>query len=332
MRVALLHPVYWPEVRRGAERMTRELADGLAERGHVPRILTAHPGRPSRAVEDGVEVLRAWRPPDGRLRRRWYEEHLTSIPGAALALARGDDDVAVALHTTSGVAAADWSRRTGHPAVLAYMGIPRHPWLAARRGRLATTVRAIEGAAAVTALSEASAAALERWLGVRARVIPPGVDVDAFRPGGERTEAPTLVCAAAAGEPRKRVGLLVEAFAGVRRAHPAARLVLDRPSDPAVAARLAAPGVEFASLDDRARLAELYRGAWVSVLPSVGEAFGLVLAEALACGTPVVGSDRDGIPEVLGGDPRVGRLFAGDAAGPLAAALLEAIDLAAAGG
>ncbi len=36
-RVALLHPVYWPEVRRGAERMTRELADGLAARGHGPQ-------------------------------------------------------------------------------------------------------------------------------------------------------------------------------------------------------------------------------------------------------------------------------------------------------
>ncbi len=325
-RVALLHPVYWPEVRRGAERMTRELADGLAARGHVPRILTSHPGRPSRGVEDGVEVVRGWRAPDGRLRRRLYEEYLTSIPPAALALARGDDDVAVALHTASAVAAGEWSRRTGRPMVLAYMGIPAFPWIAARRGRAALTARALRDAAAVTALSEAAAAAMERWLGARARVIPPGVDVEAFRPGGERAAAPTVVCAADAREPRKRVALLVEAFARVRRERPGARLVLDR----ATAAGFADPaaGIELAAMDERAELAALYRSAWVSVLPSVGEAFGLVLAEALACGTPVAGSDRDGIPEVLGGDERVGRLFAGDEPEPLARALLEAIELA----
>ena len=29
LRVALLSPCYWPEVRRGTERFTRDLADGL---------------------------------------------------------------------------------------------------------------------------------------------------------------------------------------------------------------------------------------------------------------------------------------------------------------
>src|SRR5262249_20778223 len=65
------------------------------------------------------------------------------------------------------------------------------------------------------------------------------------------------------------------------------------------------------------------------VLPSWGEAFGLVLAEALACGTPVVGSDREAIPEVLGGDERIGRLFGGEDPEALAGALLEALELAA---
>lgn len=70
----------------------------------------------------------------------------------------------------------------------------------------------------------------------------------------------------------------------------------------------------------------MYASAWVSALPSVNEAFGLVLAEALACGTPGVGTNEGGIPEVLN-TPEIGRLFTGGEE-ELSRALLEAIELA----
>ena len=92
LRVALLNPCYWPEVRRGSERFARELADGLIERGHRPRLITSHRGLPSTTDEGGLEVVRVWRPPDGRLRRRVYEDHLTHVPFAYAALRRGSDD------------------------------------------------------------------------------------------------------------------------------------------------------------------------------------------------------------------------------------------------
>ena len=48
-------------------------------------------------------------------------------------------------------------------------------------------------------------------------------------------------------------------------------------------------------------LAALYRRAQVVLFPSLAEGFGLPVAEAMACGAPVVTSDRSSMPEVADG-------------------------------
>jgi phosphatidylinositol alpha-mannosyltransferase len=331
LRVALLSPCYWPECRRGTERFTHELAGGLLARGQRPRLITSHRGRPRRSVEDGLEVLRLPRPPDGRLLHRGYEPYLTHVPLSYGALRVGRDDIAHAMYPADALAAARWRRRTGRPAVLSFMGIPDRRGLRQFRGRLETLQRALEGCDAVVALSGHAAEAFRYWLGYEPRVIAPGVDLHAFRTGPARASQPTIICTAAAEEPRKHVKLLIEAFALVRRELPAARLVLSTPRDLEQARRsgidVDAPGVAWKDLDDTQTLAAAYAEAWVAALPSVAEAFGLVLLEAMACGTPVVGYRDGGIPELID-DARVGRLFDALEAEALAAALLEAIELA----
>ena len=326
LRVALLGPTAWPEVRRGAERMFRELAGGLVEREHRVTLIASHPGPPSQRREGGVDVVRSWRPPDGRLRRRGYEDGLTHVPASYLALRRLDPDLAHASHGPDAAAAVRWARRRRRPAVFSFTGIPDRRWLVERRLRLELMLEAVRGSAAVVALSRHAADAFRRWLGVEARVIPPGVDLDAYHPGRERDERPTILCTSPLEVPAKRVELLLAALPAVRRARPDARLVLQRPADPALARQAAGPGVELMDTDP-ALLAPAYRAAWVTALPSVGEAFGLVLAESLACGTPVVGREAGGVPEVVD-RPEVGRTFAGDDPGELARALLEALELA----
>jgi phosphatidylinositol alpha-mannosyltransferase len=326
--VGYLTPCFWPEVRRGGERLVHELATGMARRGHVARVITAHPGRGTRTVEEGVEVVRRRRPPDGRLRRRGYEDHLAHVPLAYRTLIEGADDVAHAVHVTDAVAAARWSARTGRPAVFTHLGIPDRRDLVARRRRLYLVLRAVRGCRAVVAVSRHAAAAFERGLGVEARVIHPPVDLRRFRPGGERDRHPTIFCPAALDVPHKRVDLLLSAFRRVREQRPDAQLVLLRPRDDRLAAGLAAADGGVSLMDDDPEvLVGAYRRAWTTALTSSDEAFGLVLAESLACGTPVVGSRHGGIPEIVDGDA-VGRIFTEDEPGAVATALLEALELA----
>lgn len=330
LQVALLSPCYWPEVRRGSERFTRDLADGLIARGHRPALITSHPGPPSRSAEDGLPVLRLPRPPQGRLLRRHYMPYLTHIPLSYAALRAGAYDVAHAVYPTDALAAARWRRATGRPAVLSFMGIPDRAGVREFRKQREVLLAAMDGCDAVLALSRHAADAFSYWLGYEARVIPPGVDLTEFRPGPPRAEEPTIICSAAAEEPRKNVELLVRAFARVRQERPSARLILSRPRDLAAVQRLGipaqAPGLEWDDLDHRQALADAYARAWVAVLPSRSEAFGLVLAEALACGTPAVGYAAGGMGEIVD-RPEVGRLFDRLDPASLADALLEAMEL-----
>ena len=136
MRVAILHPCYWPEVRRGTERVIRELADGLAARGHEPVLLTSHPEATSRGVEDGLRIVRARRPRDVRLRARGWDRYLAHAPRSLVELVRVRPDVAHALYPADAVAAS----ATRRPVVFSYMGLPgwglpgRAPWAALDHG------------------------------------------------------------------------------------------------------------------------------------------------------------------------------------------------------
>ena len=64
--------------------------------------------------------------------------------------------------------------------------------------------------------------------------------------------------------------------------------------------------VRFLGRVDDATLVEAYRAADLTVLPSTtrAEAFGIVLAEAMACGSPVLASEWPGVRTVV--DPSQG--------------------------
>jgi len=320
LRVALLHAFDWSEVRRGTERLVRELAAGLAGAGHDVTVITAHRG--ARRVEDrdGVRVVLNPRPPAGGPVRRHALAH---IPKAWASLRSGDFDVAHAFHPSDVIAALGWRRSAGGPVIFTVPAFPPDDAGPLRRRMLQ---RVFAGAASVVVPTQAVEDEVRAaFPAAVVDVIPPGVDVERFRPGDGRAERPTAFCAADLAEPRKRVEDLVRAFGDVRGSRPVARLVLANPHpERTVPAWARAPGVEVRPIRGDGELAAAYREAWVSVLPAAREPFGLVLAESMACGTPVIGADADGIPEVIGAGPQ-GRVVAPSDRAAWVAALAEAL-------
>ena len=70
------------------------------------------------------------------------------------------------------------------------------------------------------------------------------------------------------------------------------------------------------------RLVELLGASTAMVLPSLWEGFGLPAVEAMACGRPVLASDRGSLPEVVGD---AGRLFDPDDSGSISRCIIDFI-------
>lgn len=125
-------------------------------------------------------------------------------------------------------------------------------------------------------------------------------------------------------ERRKRADLLTEAFKNARLQdlHPA--LVLVGEGEMEARLRRLAPEAVFAGFHNQTTLPALYDMADVVVLPSECEPWGLVVNEAMACGTAVVTSDQVGCAADLV-TPDCGVVFPSGDADALAAALVHSL-------
>jgi len=192
--------------------------------------------------------------------------------------------------------------------------------LGRRRGRLLELVEdlAIRRARAVAAVSRWVAARarrdypLARFGGRNIEVIYNGVDTSLFRTRPWSERVPGRIVFAGTLKPQKGIVALLRAIPIVLRRVETAELVLaghdtmvdGRPYSE-IATRQAEIGglvgkrVRFLGPVSRERLPELYGSASVCVFPSVAESFGLVAAEAMAVGRPVVYSRATAGPELI---------------------------------
>jgi phosphatidylinositol alpha-mannosyltransferase len=331
LRVALVHPYVLAEVQRGGERYLDDLAIYLAAAGHHVDVITS--ARHGRGVEivDGVTYRRRLRVAHPALARRHISPMETFGPVALTELLRRRYDIVHALTPSTALCA----RATGHRTVYTTLGAPTHEQVIGRPNHLRLLRAAVRFSNRTTAVSHAAARLTESITGYRCDGLYPGVRFDQFTPDlAPREGPPVILFASDLSEPRKGLAVLAAAFAHILNEHPDARLQLAGPGDSTAALQSLEPEIRqrvVPAIDDlgpsQVPIAKLYPRATVTVLPSRWEAFGLVLVESLACGTPVVCNRDGGMVEIVS-RPDVGRVAEwGDVAG-LSAAVLETIALA----
>jgi phosphatidylinositol alpha-mannosyltransferase len=324
MRVGLVCP-YSLDVPGGVQSHVRDLARGLQQRGHEVRLLA--PGRDEQPRPSYIQTVGPAVPVpyNGSIAR------LAFGPRAWMSTRRwlraGDFDV-VHVHeptTPSLSVLAVWA--SDRPLVATFH-------TAMRRSIAATVLSGVlrpvvARLSAQIAVSEAAHRSMAARLPGDPTIVPNGIDYTAFSSAAPQSRwtdpGPTLVFLGRWHEPRKGLGVLMEAFATVREAYPSARLLVGGPGQARRLAAAEAPpaGVEFLGpLSDRDRAA-LLASADVFVAPNIGgESFGLILVEAMAAGAPVAASDLPAFAAVLD-DGRSGRLFTTGDPSAAAAAIIE---------
>jgi len=346
MRIALTNPYCWPQIRRGSERLLHDLAAYLTRRGHDVTVITSVPPGVDPEFPAGIETV-AWQ-------QRWQRLHAArgAVPGLAFALhcrravRDGGFDVVHSLHHFDAFGAALAKRVTEKPPRLIhqFMGIPVRRYFLFMPHELLMFRYVLGHADAILVLSTFARDALARDFSTPATIVPLPVDTGPFRRIPKQTSKtgwPTFLFLGDTAEPRKGALPCARAFDVVREAFPNAALEFcgnapDRVRGAILAAVSPAAGaaIRFLGAIPASELPSRLAAATVMVLPAMWEAFGVVFAEALASGTPVVGCRHGGISDIVD-DPDIGVLVdPGDARGvlsdvpALAKALREAVALA----
>jgi len=292
----------------GAETHLHEVFGRLAARGHRVTLLASgwEEGAP-RARLDGIDVHRAG---------SRYTFSLAGPRYFRTTLARRSFDVVVEDLNKVPVFSPWWTKAPVILLVHHLFGATAFreagPFLAAGTWILERPIPSVYRGRPTIAISESTRAdlVLRGMPAGSIQVIPNGIDTDHYRPApdGRRYACPTVLYFGRVKR-YKRVDLVLAALSVLVAEGLDVRLVVAGKGDhlgalQTLSSRLGiADRVEFPGFVDEDRKLDLFRHAWVHVLASPKEGWGIANLEAAACGTPTVASDAPGLREsVLDGE------------------------------
>jgi phosphatidylinositol alpha-mannosyltransferase len=329
MRIGLVCPYTW-DVPGGVQEHVRGLADALIDLGHHVSVIAPAEEEP---VEPGYVVAA------GRAVPVPYNGSVARLAFGFLSASRvrrwirdGDFDV-VHVHEPAAPSLsllACWVC-DGPIVATVHTAMPRSRALHVAQPILASALEKISGRIAV---SEAARTTLVEHLGGDAVLIPNGVSVRRFEKAeplpGWPGEGGALGFVGRIDEPRKGLAILLEAFTRIAPERPGLRVLVAGRGDATEALEVVPPELRDrivllgqVSDEDKVRV---YHSVDVFCAPNTGgESFGIVLAEAMAAGAPIVASDLDAFRRVLRGG-RAGELFDNGDPASLAAAIGRMLD------
>lgn len=342
MRIALTNPFSWPEVRRGSERILHDVATYLASVGYDVTVIASHSGPETTYVDNGITHI--------RLRQRFRTgvgRWLTSMHAFTWQIERvlrdNKYDVVHSLSYYDACGAALAARTPSRTRLVMHIvGIPLKRYFRTIPHDRIMFEYALKRMDKAIVISNYAQSCLRKDFRCESVLLPPTVDLEQFCPkGGPPEGPPKFLFVGDVDERRKGAVALMHAIPLVLRAEPEAKFLfsgnvsMDR--QVALLSFLNERDrrqVEFLGLGGQSDLPKLYRAASVTVLPAIWEAFGLALAESLACGTPVVGCKHAGIKDIVSSSD-IGRLFVPGTlrnepinSEGLARAMIEALELA----
>jgi phosphatidylinositol alpha-mannosyltransferase len=329
MRIGIACPYSW-DVPGGVQAHIRDLAEALIDFGHEVSVIT--PADEDKPLPDYVV-------PTGKAVPVPYNGSVARVSFGPLSVNRvrrwlrdGDFDVLHVHEPTvpSLPLLACWVA-SGPIVATVHTAMPRSRILLATQPVLRTALEKIDGRIAV---SEAARSTFVEHLGGDAVLIPNGVATRRYRRArpidGWPGNGGAIGFLGRMDESRKGLAVLLHAFELLAPDRPDLRLLIAGPGD-ADEQRHKLP----ASLRERAIfLGEVSEEDKVRVLHSVdvfcspntgGESFGIVTAEAMAAGVPIVASDIPAFRQVLR-DGRAGELFAVGDPADLARATARLLD------
>jgi glycosyltransferase involved in cell wall biosynthesis len=337
MKILFVSDVSIHHVIGGAERVLYEQAVGLARRGHEVAVLTRRLAEHDTA-EELIQNVQEWRYPiDNRNALTFLHATLTGGTSLFERLQKAYAFELINGHQPFSAWAAQrspLSRET--PFVYTCHSLafeeyetrhkkPKNPVGRCLYALNVALRRRIEGrvlarSKRIICLSEFSRQKLTTLHGIapeRIAIIPGGVDIDRFRPLADRMEArrrlglpesAPLLFTVRNLVPRMGLENLIAAMPAITAALPHACLVIGGrgPLQESLAQQSRALGMEghirFAGFIPEEDLPAYFGTADCFVLPTVAlEGFGLVTVEALACGTPALGTPVGGTVEILRG-------------------------------
>jgi glycosyltransferase involved in cell wall biosynthesis len=299
MRIALLMNLA-PRKLGSFEAWVTEMCREAAARGHLLHLFGKNPVHPefARSLE--------------QLGTSWSDvDELGRKPFDSIALLRRFDVLHLNMFAPRSLT-----------AMLAYAAYPARVLLVERAGGLAAGIPLEggplvnllrQGADRLTTIRVNAIAGVSSFVGERARArfhlepsrvrtIYNGVDTERFLPAGRNVcRNGYRIVTTAHLIPEKGIDYLLQAFALIGRRDARLTIAGDGPEARSLISLAAALGlgeqVDFVGLSND--IPRLLREADVYVHPTLSEAFGLAVAEAMACGLPVIASRVGGIPELI---------------------------------